>query len=97
MTEIKCTPKTAEILANLNFQNKIKSLELIELYGAPLNVQAFKEFCIKNMDKTFGMTLDFQEDSITDEFCLNFKEAMKDKKYFSEKSIHRMDIGIGTF
>uniref|UniRef100_A0A914PWP7 Uncharacterized protein n=1 Tax=Panagrolaimus davidi TaxID=227884 RepID=A0A914PWP7_9BILA len=96
MTETKCTPKTAEILANLNFQNKIKSLELIELYGAPLSVQAFKEFCIKNMDKTFGLTLDFQENSVTDEFCLSFNEAMKDKKYFSEKSIHRMEINIAN-
>uniref|UniRef100_A0A914PM92 Uncharacterized protein n=1 Tax=Panagrolaimus davidi TaxID=227884 RepID=A0A914PM92_9BILA len=95
MTEIECTSKTAEILSNFNFQNKIKRLQLIELYGAPLNVQAFKEFCIKNMDKTFGMTLDFQEGSVTDEFCLSFKEAMEDKKYFFEKSIHRMDIGIG--
>uniref|UniRef100_A0AC35GCQ6 Uncharacterized protein n=1 Tax=Panagrolaimus sp. PS1159 TaxID=55785 RepID=A0AC35GCQ6_9BILA len=92
--EIKCTPKTAEILANFNFQNKIKSMELMKLYGTPLNVEAFKEFSIKNMGKTFVFALVFQEGSVTDEFCLNFKEAMEDKKYFSEKSINRMEIDI---
>uniref|UniRef100_A0A914PLR8 Uncharacterized protein n=1 Tax=Panagrolaimus davidi TaxID=227884 RepID=A0A914PLR8_9BILA len=31
ITETKCTPKTAEILSNINFQNKIKRLQLVHL------------------------------------------------------------------
>uniref|UniRef100_A0AC34FCI4 F-box domain-containing protein n=1 Tax=Panagrolaimus sp. ES5 TaxID=591445 RepID=A0AC34FCI4_9BILA len=92
MTDVKCTSKTAETLANLNFQNKIKRFCLYEMFGEQINIQAFKEFCIKNMDKTFEMHINFQEGLFNEEYGTKLREAIKDTKYFSEKSINRIHI-----
>uniref|UniRef100_A0A914Z283 Ycf80 n=1 Tax=Panagrolaimus superbus TaxID=310955 RepID=A0A914Z283_9BILA len=92
MMPVKCTSKTAEILSNFNFNNKIKAFSLFEVFGEPINIQAFKEFCIKNMDKTFEMIISFQDGLFSEEFRTKFRESIKDSKNFSEKSINRIQI-----